>query len=192
MPEITQAQLDILNRNNGLMQKLIADGELGVAAKRKLKALDPTLVFPDVDALDAVQPQIQKERDEMRAALEAIKAEREAEKAERENAKLESSFRTKLGEAQAKYKLSNDATDGLLKFMTEKQVADPMIAAAAYLETLPKPPPVVKPSPYLPQGIDLFGANGRSEDQSMKDLHADPVGWMDREIATIMAENEAA
>ena len=189
MPEITQAQLDVLTRNSKLLESLTGDKDVGIATQKKLQQIDPSLRFPNLEISETVTAPLRAELNDTKAALKRIEDERKAEREAAANAAAESKVRDSISRAQAKHKLSQEATDNLLKFMTDKGIADAEIAAPAFLETLPKPPAPIAPSAYTPQYAQLFGTgDNMGSDENIASLHRDPVKWFDQEVGRIMAE----
>ncbi len=190
MPEISAEQLNILNRNNDLLKRLIDDPKQGVQLQRKLKELDPSLKFTAVDVEDTVMQPVREELGTVRAQLEALQAERLAEREAAQRAQGETKIRDSIGRAQAKGKLSPEATDGLVKFMAEKQVADAELALPAYLETLPKAPKPPATSSYAPQYANVYGAEVSKDtaDEKAKLLVTNPDKFFDMEVGAILQE----
>jgi len=191
--EISASDLAAYKKAMSLLDKLTGDKDTGLNIQRKLKEIDPSLNLPGIDVGDAVVKPIKDELTSTQEKLNALIAEREAEKKAAADSKIESGLRDSIGRAQAKYKLSPEATDNLVKFMQEKGVADAEVAAPAFLETLPKPPAPIKPNSYTPTSAHLFGTgDDRGSDESIAALHKDPVKWFDNEIVKIMQEAEQA
>jgi hypothetical protein len=191
--EIPASDLAAYKRAMALLDKLTGDKDNGLNIQRKLKEIDPTLNLPGIDVGDAVVKPIKEELTATQERLNALIAEREEERAKAANSRIESSLRDSIGRAKEKYKLSDEATDNLVKFMHEKGVSDAEIAAPAFIETLPKPPAPIKPNSYTPQTANLFGTgDDRGTDENIAALHRDPVKWFDAEVAKIMNEAEQA
>lgn len=191
--EISSEDLALYRKAVGLLNQLATDKSNGMQIQRKLKELDPSLNLPGIDVGDAVVAPIREELTATQAQLKAMQEERAAEKQAAENAKWEKQIRDSVGRAQAKYKLSDEATDNLLKFMNDKNIADAEIAAPAYMETLPKPPAPIKPNSYAPAHAHLFGTgDDRGSDENIAALHKDPVKWFDNEVMKILNEDAAS
>jgi len=192
--EIPAADLAAYKKAMSLLDKLTGDKKDGLGIQRKLKEIDPSLNLPGIDVGDAVVAPIREELTSTRAQLDALIAERAKEKEAAENYKLERGLRDSIGRAKDKYKLSQEATDNLIKFMQEKGVADAELAAPAYLETLPKPPAPIKPNSFMPTSANLFGTgDDRGTDENIAALHRDPIKWFDQEALKIYNEtNQAA
>jgi len=190
--EISSADLALYKKAVGLLNQLTTDKTSGIQIQRKLKEFDPSLNLPGIDVGDAVVAPIREELSATQAQIKALQDERAAEKLAAENSKMERQLRDSIGRAQAKYKLSPEATDNLVKFMHEKNVADAEIAAPAYLETLPKPPAPNKPNAFAPQYAHLYGTgDDRGSDENIAALHKDPVKWFDNEVMKILNEDAA-
>jgi len=190
--EISASDLALYRKAVGLLNQLTTDKSSGMQVQRKLKELDPSLNLPGIDVGDAVVAPIREELSATQAQIKALQEERAAEKLAAENSRMERGLRDSIGRAQAKYKLSQEATDNLVKFMHEKNVADAEIAAPAYLETLPKPPAPIKPNAYMPKSANVFGTGDTTgKDENLEFLHRDPVKWFDNEVMKILNEDAA-
>lgn len=190
--EISASDLALYRKAVGLLNQLTTDKTSGMQVQRKLKEFDPSLNLPGIDVGDAVVAPIREELSATQAQIKALQDERAAEKLEAKNSQMERGLRDSIGRAQAKYKLSQEATDNLVKFMHDKGVADAEIAAPAYLETLPKPPAPIKPNAFAPQHSHLFGTgDDRGSDENIAALHRDPVKWFDSEVMKILNEDAA-
>jgi len=190
--EISSADLALYKKAVGLLNQLTSDKASGLQVQRKLKELDPSLNLPGIDVGDAVVAPIREELSATQAQLKALQDERAAEKEAAQNAKMEKQIRDSIGRAQEKYKLTPEATDNLIKFMNEKNIADAEIAAPAYMETLPKPPAPIKPNAYAPQYAHLYGTgDDRGSDENIAALHKDPLKWFDSEVTKILNEGAA-
>ena len=192
MPEISEAELSQLRRSNKLLESLVADPAKGLDYQRALKEKDPTLKFAALDIADTVTAPLRQELTEHKTALQKIQEEREAERLAAVNAKQESTLRDSIGAAQAKYKLTKESTDKLVEFMVEKGIGDAMIAAPAFMETLPKPPAPQPASQYMPQFVNPFGTGDvTGSDPNIEFLHKDPIRWQDAETLKILNEPTA-
>lgn len=190
--EISAEDLALYRKAVGLLNQLASDKSNGIQIQRKLKEIDPSLNLPGIDVGDAVVAPIREELSATQAQLKAMQEERAAEKLAAENSKMERQIRDSIGKARDKYKLSPEATDNLVKFMNDKNIADAEIAAPAYLETLPKPPAPLKPNSFAPTHAHLFGTgDDRGSDENIAALHKDPVKWFDNEVMKILNEDAA-
>lgn len=187
MVEIDAGEYAQLQRGFNLLNKMLSDGNIGVPLKRAIAKEDPSITFPELAAESVVAP-VNEKLSELQASLAKIQEERDAERQAAKESASEAKLRSGIDKARDKYKLTDDGVQGLIAFMTENQVANPMVAAAAYVESLPKPPPAAAPNTFAPQTMNLFGAN--TVDETLQDLHTDPMKWQDAEIARIL--NEAA
>jgi hypothetical protein len=190
--EISASDLALYKKAVGLLDKLASDKTSGIQIQRKLKEFDPSLNLPGIDVGDAVVAPLREELTATQTQLKAMQEERAAEKQAAQDAKLDRQIRDSIGRARDKYKLSPEATDNLVKFMGEKNIADAEIAAPAYMETLPKAPAPMKPNAYAPQHAHLFGTgDDRGSDENIAALHRDPVKWFDNEVMKILNEDPA-
>lgn len=191
MVEISAAELATLRKGYSLLEGLTS-GEDAIDIQRRLKVLDPKLNFPVIDQGDKLIAPVRTELEATRAALKKLEEAQAADLLERQNEKALGTLQSAIDRVATARKFSGDTKDKFIKFMTDKGVADPDLAAPAFMETLPKPPAPIKGNGYLPQKMDLFGTgNAQGDDADVAALHADPLGWQDRKIAEIMNEDAA-
>jgi len=191
MVEISQAELAQLQRGYKLLSGLVGDKELGITVQKALKTADPSLSFP---ALDVGEPMLAPVREELamtKTELQALKESLAADKQAAADDAARKKILSGVDEMAVKHRFTPEAKEKFKQFMVDNGIADASIAAPAFVETLPKP--IKAPAtPFLPQAANLFGADGRSTDQDIIDLHTSPTEWQDRKIAEIMNEDAQA
>jgi hypothetical protein len=189
--EVSASELKALRTAYSLLDKLTS-GEDGIDIQRRLKKIDPALNFPVIDQGDKLVAPVKSELEETRAALKTLQEAYDADKLARQNEKAVGGLQAEIDRIAAARGFTGETKDKFVAFMTEKGTADPALAAPAFIETLPKPPTPLKSSGYLPQTMHLFGAgDATGSDESVAELHRDPLGWQDREITKIMNEDAA-
>lgn len=187
---VTKDQLAVLQRGMGVLNKLWQDPKDGLAFKRKVKQVEPTWAIPEVDIVDQAAGPLREEITGLRKTVEdlvgTITTERQtaAEKAD------EADMTARLDQARKDYRLTDEGMEKVVAYMKEHRVADPLAAAARITDLMPKTAPTGGSSSYGPQALNLFGS--KTEDANWADLHKDPEGWFDREVANVMREFENA
>lgn len=189
--EISTAELTTLRAGYELLEKLTT-GEDGIDIQRRLKKINPALNFPVIDQGDKLVGPVKTELEQTRADLKALQEKYDADILARQNEKAVGGLQAEIDRIAAARGFTGETKEKFVAFMTEKGTADPSLAAPAFIETLPKPPTPLKTNGFLPQTMHLFGAgDSAGNDESIAELHRDPLGWQDREIAKIMNEDAA-
>lgn len=108
-------------------------------------------------------------------------------------------FRSKLGDTQSKYRLTDDGMNDVMALMKERQIADPEAAAALWQSNQPKPKvslgSSLSPSSMQPSEImagSRYGGGAIMSEDSMKLLNTKPLDWMTAAAIEILNEPEAA
>lgn len=192
MPEISENELALHGKYQHLYNKLWNDPKEGLNFKRKVKELMPDAQIPELDMIDTtVKPfeekmgKISEENKLLRDRLDAIET-------SKQNEKEESALVKSLDSARKKFHLTDDGFDKAIARMKEMNNPDAE-SAAAWVASQEKKAKAVSASSFAPSALNLFGSN--QIDESLSDLHKDPQGWQDREIAKMLnefAEAEAA
>lgn len=129
-----------LQGSHDLMQTLLKDPSSREMVQRKLKALQPTLSIPEIDAKDAVLAELKIEREERQKLEKSILE-------DRVRARLES----QRASAKSKYKLTEADMTEVEKLMTDAENPIPTYDAAARVHAASKqtgsPTPAVLSSP---------------------------------------------
>jgi hypothetical protein len=189
--EIPASELAALRKGYSLLEGLTS-GDDAIDIQRRLKKLDPTLNFPVIDQGDKLIAPVRTELEETKAALAKLREERDADLLERQNDKALGSLQASIDRVSVERKFAGETKQKFIDFMAAKGIADPDLAAPAFIETLPKPPAPLKTNGYLPQTMHLFGAGDTAgSDESIAELHRDPVAWQDKMTAQIMNEDAA-
>lgn len=191
---ITKADLKTLQEVYKLHAELFDHPVHGLPLKKIMKEVRPSMRIPEIDVAEPLLAPIRTELEAIRtskaetdAALAALKQEREDEKAVEKLGKT-------LTDAQKRYRLTDEAMSEVKKRMMDTGNPDPMSAAAWVVSEI-EPAKVSTGSNFGPQDLNVFGMDGKAEDDSIKRLHEDPVRWMDRAVPEIMqefAEQDAA
>ena len=189
--EIEADELATLRKGYGLLEALTGGAD-GLDIQRKLKVIDPKLNFPVIDQGEKLLAPVRSELDSTKAALKELQEKSEADLLERQNEKALNTLQAAIDRVATKRNFVGETKDNFIKFMSEKGVADPDLAAPAFMETLPKPPAPLKTNGYLPQTLNLFGAGDTAgSDEDVAELHRDPIAWQDKMTARILNEDAA-
>jgi hypothetical protein len=189
--QIPASELAALRTAYSLLDKLTS-GEDGLDIQRRLKKLDPKLNFPVIDQGEKLLAPMKSELEETRAALKKLQETYDAQQLASQNEKALGGLQADVDRIATARGFTGETKEKFIAFMTEKGTADPALAAPAFIETLPKPPAPLKGNGYLPQKMNLFGTGDTSgSDESIAELHRDPVAWQDKMTAQIMNEDAA-
>lgn len=177
MPE-AQVQTTTEQRMKILAEALWNDSELGAKVQAKAKEL-----FPDAktnaDVIDPLLNPLRKQNEKLAEDLKALRDEREAERRAADEGKTKQALQTQLDAARGEYHLSEDGYNAMIDRMKETNNFTDASAAAAWVVS--KAPPVSPKGPtFATKRANFFGVG--KYDEKMKDLHADPVGFMDSEL----------
>ncbi len=189
--EVTAGELAALRNSRNLLQGLYGNKETATPFKRMLKKVNPELKIPDLEMAEEFAEPLQKDIATLREQNgELIKRLDAREPKDKERDELTDVY-GKIDAVVRKRGLTDEGRAGLIKTMTDRQIADPDAAALVYLDTLPKPV-VQKGQNVLPQRMNLFGVNDKEgENAKLDKLFKDPMGFMDDEITEILNEEAA-
>ena len=186
---ISKHDLGLLQGSWKLLNGLWDHPEHGATIKRAAKAVDPTIRVPEIDVAEPMLAPIRAELEERKIKDAERDAEIAALKQEREDEKAVGNLQKSLDAAQKKYRLTDDGMAEVKKIMADRHINDPA-AAAAFVVSEIEPAAPVTGSNFSPQDANIFGIDGKSEDESIKSLHENPMKWLDRAVPEIMAEFE--
>jgi hypothetical protein len=174
MAEATQAQI----RAEQLLEALWTDAGIGEKVRRTAKEK-----FPDAKILDdAVEPfvaPLRAQNEALAAKLTKIEEERATERTEREQNSAKKSLEDALTSARQSYNLTDEGFDKMVARMKETGNYSDADAAAAWVAS--KTPPAIKGPTWAPQDLNLFGT--KNAEESFAQLHRDPVGYQDAQLA---------
>jgi hypothetical protein len=173
MAEATQAQL----RAEALLNELWNDGTAGERVRKLAKEK-----FPDTKVIDdVVAPFVEPLRAENKALkdrLDKLEETRAAERKTWEDAQFTQTFNQQVEAARAAYSLTDEGFHKMLDRMKEQNSPDAEAAAAWVASKTPKP---IQGPTWAPQDLNLFGS--KTAEDGMAELHNDPVGYQDRQLA---------
>lgn len=180
MPEISQAQLDVLTRAKAVLDKVWDDKSVGLAVKRSAKELYPDANIPQIDI---IEPALEPFRAQLTAAEERadkLSKQLEAWEQKAKDADDSASMKTLLDAARSKFNLTDEGVSMMVEHMkTTGNYTDAMGAAAFVASQAPKPSQQTSPG-WAPQAADLFGSQKR--DEQFESLHRDPRGYLDEQL----------
>lgn len=165
MVEFDETELQALQRNSKLMAGALANPKSRELVLKALKAADPNLPIPELDAKEPINQEISAIRDDFKAMRDEIKADRES----RENESRQNKMQAQWNEGRSKVQRQGyvgDALESLEKFMEEKGVADHEIAAAAFEKLHPQTKPVNNGN----NKFDFFNRNSDKNSERLNDL----------------------
>jgi uncharacterized protein (UPF0147 family) len=168
----------------GLFDQVFKDEKVGRSVRHRVKEIDPSVNIPDDHP---VAKEAMSEISSLREQLEGLRKERDDEKAARANADHEQKLRSGLGEAQSRYKLTDEGMDGVIKLMQDRQIADPLAAAALYKDSLPKPAPISGTTFSFDSRPAPLGDASRDEAALTKLWKGDETGFFADVVNDVMA-----
>jgi hypothetical protein len=192
MPEISQAELDLLQKSKKLLDQFWNDPEEGLAFKRKMKKFMPDASIPELEVADSVvkplTEQLARQADENKALRERLDGWEKKQKDSQEESDLAKSLET----VKSKFHFTDEGMNKVIARMKEKSNPDAE-AAAAWVASQEKKAAPIQGSGLSHTNLNLYGSN--EADESWKDLNMNPEKWMVKEAEKIMgefAEQEAA
>ncbi|HXE51234.1 MAG TPA: hypothetical protein VN663_22845 [Ramlibacter sp.] len=188
---ITKADLATLQNAWKLQAELFDHPTHGLAIKKAMKDVRPTMRIPELDVLEPALTPLRERQEALDAENKKLREELEADRQARADAAATGDLVKNLSSAQSRYRLTDEGMAEVKKIMVERNIADPHAAAALVASEI-EPPKVVNGTNFGPADLNVLGMDGKSEDASMKRLHEDPIRWQDQEISEIMAEFDQA
>lgn len=184
---VDRAGLQTLQESYKLLQQLWDHPKHGAALKRAAKEVRPELRVPEIDVAEPLLAPIREELEESKKSAAELREEIAKDRKEREDEKALGDLSSKLTAAQRKHRLTDEAMAEVKKIMVDRGVSDPEIAAQYVVANI-EAPRAVKGSNFGPTDANIFGIDGKSEEENIKALHDNPVRWMDKVVPEIMAE----
>jgi hypothetical protein len=185
---LTKAQVAELKKANDLLQALHGDAATSLQFKKLVKSKFPNWSDPELDAAEkiaAAREEVSKgaseEITEVKKMLQEIRDERKKEQEDNKVGK----FKEKIEEVRQSYGYTEEGMQKVLELMDQRGITDPEDAAIIFEKRQPKQPAEHKP---YSSRMAFVQANGK-EDQSFKNLMADPDQWMEDEFRNILREN---
>lgn len=192
MPEISDAELALAKKYEGLYNKLWNDPKEGLNFKRKVKELVPDAQIPELDMIDVTVKPFEEKLAKQEESNKVLLARLDAIEKAKKDGDEESALVKSLDSARKKFHLTDEGFDKAVARM--KQMNNPDAeSAAAWVASQEKKARPVGSSSFAPAALDLYGSNKVNDDWAS--LHKDPVAWQDSQIQIMLdefAEAEAA
>lgn len=179
--EITQDQLDQLNRSAALLQKLSATPATKRSFEKLVKVIVPEVETTDDIVAEAAQPyidQLTATRAKLDDFMAAETKRREDEATNRADGELAQTFSKMRADG-----LTDKGEEAVRQLMVDRNIADPFAALALFEKNTPKPPQGV--SAWEP---DSWNLNERAVDRDIEGLFRNPDAWADTEVANVLAD----
>ena len=187
MPEVSEHELAVLRRAEGLLNNMISDPKEGLNVKRKIKALIPDAKFPELDVIDTVTQPFQARLAEQEKVNKSLADRLDAWETAQTNSKEESALQAQLDSVKKAYSFTSDGMQKVIERMKEKNNPDAESAAAWVARQERKASPVTN-SALMPSALNLYGSNKTSDDLDVVALNRDPQGWADNKIIEMLNE----
>lgn len=187
MQEIDETELVALRNNSSLLAKAMANPKAREQVLRGLKAANPDLPIPELDAKAPMMEELEGFGKTLKEMRDEMKADKEAREQEKNLAKLQ----TQWGEGRSKVArqgYAGESLEALEKFMEEKGVADHEVAAAAF----EKMHPVSKPVEYNSGKFDFFARKIDDNDALQKKLWNNDPSYIDDATDQVLRELRGA
>lgn len=187
MIELDETEVIALRNNSNLLSKALANPKAREQVLRGLKAANPDLPIPELDAREPVTEAL----GEMTKTLADMRKEIADDKAAREQEKSLAKMQNQWGEGRskvAKQGYAGESLEALEKFMEEKGVADHEVAAAAFEKMHPQAKPVENNSGKF----DFFARKIDDNDALQKKLWNNDPSFVDDATTQILREMRGA
>lgn len=179
----------LLNSYN-LLNKLWDDPKHGTALKRAAKEVNPALRIPEIDVAEPLLAPIREEMEAFKKTHDELRAENLKIREERDEERALDKLSRGIEAAQKKYRLTADGRTEMLEIMKRGEASTPESAAALIVANLEPAKPVTGTN-FGPMEANVLNMDGRSQDESDKLLHTDPMKWLDSEVPRILNEMDA-
>src|SRR5208282_4312033 len=154
MPEISEAQLQILSNAKDLLERLWSSPEHGKAVKKAVKSLYPDRSIPELDIPAAAEADLQGIMKPVVERVEDALGRIEKWETQQRESSEDKALRDQLSAAQNKFKLTDSAMEKVVARMKEKNNPDAESVAAWYVNQNPPARPITGPS-FSPQSMNL-------------------------------------
>lgn len=177
------AEQTVEQRMKMLAEALWNDSELGARVQAKAKEM-----FPDAktnaDVIDPILNPLRAENKKLAERLEKFEQERADEKRSADESKQKQTLEAALESARKNYSLTEEGFDKMVSRMKETGNYSDADAAAAWVASK-TPPKDVKGPTFGTKKMNLFGVG--KYDESMKELHRDPLDYLDNQLEEFAA-----
>ncbi len=190
MVEVDEAQAELHKNAYVLLDRLLKDKDTGLAAKKLVKKVNPKAEFEDLNIIEQVATPINDRLDKLASSLEDDRKARAEEKKAAAEAKADQDLQAEIDSVRKRYSFTDEGIAEVVARLKAKGSTDVEAAASWVMEHKVPKAETVKPKPYMPSKMDLHGIT--SKDESYAELHRDPQGWLDQEIANILNESQEA
>jgi hypothetical protein len=180
--EVEEDQLKLMAQARNLLGRLYGDPKLGTQFKQLLKAHNPNLSIPEIDAARPHVERLDKIEKTTSDAIGALSKKFDDYLDKQRERDEDADLHGKLGRVRSDFSLTDEGMEKLKKLMVDRNIADPEAAAA--LMTRQTPPAPAAPSGFRPDRWNLT----RNTDDSSKHLLDDPEGWMEDEATRVWQE----
>lgn len=183
--EISEAEDALRKKYEHLYNRLWNDPKEGLNFKRKVKELVPDAQIPELDMIDTTVRPFEEKLAKQAKDNEALVARLDAIEKAKKDGDDESALVKSLDSARKKFSLTDEGFDKAITRMKEMNNPDAE-AAAAWVASQEKKAKPVGSSSFAPAALNLYGSN--KVDDTLADLHRDPVAWQDSTIQTMLDE----
>jgi hypothetical protein len=182
-----QQMMAILKRAHTLFNSLYDHPEHGVVFKKALKAVDPTLQIPDIDVAEKYAGPLNEKLTALEEKNTKLETELQKDREERTNQAQLGDLSKKIGEAQKRYRLTDDGMKAAIDRMKETGNPDPFAAAAWVVSEIEPAKPVQTGSNFGPMDANVLDIKG-SDDADRKLLHNDPDRWFNQTVDKMLTD----
>jgi hypothetical protein len=189
MADVDDNELSELKRAAAILKELSADGDTGIELKKLMKKKWPKWKDAELEALEQVasaEEKIGKVAEEKMSKVEKMVTDLIAERAkEKEEAGVDA-FKRRLDKVREDYGYTEEGVSKILDLMKDRGITNPEDAAIIFEKH--QPAPAAEHKPYTTR-MNFVRPDGK-DDQSFKDLMADPEQWAVDEMFAALREGK--
>ena len=187
MAEISDNELAVLRRAEGLLNKMISDPKDGTNTKRQIKALVPEAKFPELEILDSVSAPLTARLSEQEKENKALRDRFDTWEKSQKDSKEENALQARLDRAKNSYGFTSEGMQKLIERMKAENSAD-VEATAAWVASQERKAKPISDSALMPSALNLYGSNSASADIDVVALNKDPQKWADEKMIQMLNE----
>ena len=178
--------VNVDERMKAVFEALWNDGKVGASVRAKAKELYPDVTLPE-DALAPIVGPVQERLDTLAKELAEEREARAKERQEREESRQRETLESALTNSRQRYGLTDEGFDKMVARMKETGNYTDTDAAAAWVAQQ-TPPQNVRKADWLPKKMDLFGSARERADETFRQLHTDPNGYLDAQLQEFVSD----
>jgi hypothetical protein len=173
MPEISDADLAVLNGSKQLLDKLLREPKTQLATQKLIKQAIPTAEIQTIED-NPIYQELQNTQQQLRELRTSL-----------DNQRVDSQLDNEFKELRDHRFYQDEGIAAVKKFMVDRRIPSPIDAADAWERQNP-PKPIEKPTGYSSDSWNFGAPAGNDED--LKLLYHDDDAWLEKETRKVFQE----